>query len=291
MELNHLRVFYEVARRGGFTAAARALCVSQPSLSRSVKLLEDAENVRLLERGKRGVALTPEGRLFFASCERVFGELENLRLIAGQSKGEITGSLSIAASDNICNHVLPRLHPAFARANPKVRTRLFSGTSEQILEELRSRQAELGLFYTEVKDARTFTCEKLWSVEFVLVCGAQHQSPSMETLGFVGSRAVDYAKAYPALAMLRSAGMEPRTVFETNNQETQKQLVLAGYGCTLVPRHMVEGEIKSGKLKRMKTPKTLGGHVFLVSRRGQPLSRAAEAWREAVFAFDYKNLY
>jgi DNA-binding transcriptional LysR family regulator len=287
MELNHLKTFYEVAKRGGFTSAARALRVSQPALSRAVRLLEESEGVRLFERGRQGVTLTEEGRIFFDACARIFRELEVLRTAASRGAGEVTGELSIAASDNLCNYVLPRLLPAFQRAHPRVRTRIFSGTSEQILGELRAQESEVGLFYTEVRDHRAFDCTPLWDVEFVAVCSAGLGTAGFETLGFVGSRAADYAKAYPALAMLRSAGIEPRTVVETNNQETQKQLVLAGLGYTLVPRHMVDEDLRAGRLRRLKTARTLKGTVYFVRKKGRAESRAAQKWRETLRSYHY----
>jgi DNA-binding transcriptional LysR family regulator len=52
MELNHLRYFFEVAREGSFTSAARKLRVSQPSISKLVRILEEREGVLLFDRGK-----------------------------------------------------------------------------------------------------------------------------------------------------------------------------------------------------------------------------------------------
>jgi DNA-binding transcriptional LysR family regulator len=278
MDLHHLRIFYEVARRGGFTAAARTLRVSQPSLSRSVRLLEEEEQVTLLERSKRGVTLTADGRAFFASCEKIFAEVEGLK--TSRAGAELSGDLALAASDNLCNHVLPRVLPAFLRQHSRVKARLFSGTSEQILEELREGRAELGLFYSEVRDRKAFETEKLWPVEFVMV-----RAPGGDEQAFVGSRSGDYAKAYPALAMLRSAGLDPKAVLETNNQETQKRMVMAGLGFSLLPAHMVEAELRTGRLEKMKTPRHFKGQVFLARRRGVRLSRSAEAWRDTLKNF------
>ncbi|RZA04544.1 MAG: LysR family transcriptional regulator, partial [Proteobacteria bacterium] len=54
MELNHLRYFYEVAKAGSFTNAARSLRISQSALSKTVALLEAREGVKLLQRSKSG---------------------------------------------------------------------------------------------------------------------------------------------------------------------------------------------------------------------------------------------
>ena len=72
MELNHLKYFYEVARAGSFTAAARNLRVSQPSLSKTVALLEAREKIQLLERSKKGVTLTKIGMEVYTRCEKIF---------------------------------------------------------------------------------------------------------------------------------------------------------------------------------------------------------------------------
>jgi DNA-binding transcriptional LysR family regulator len=54
MELNHLKYFYEVAKRGSFTGASKTLRVSQPSISKIVQLLEEREGVKLFNRNKKG---------------------------------------------------------------------------------------------------------------------------------------------------------------------------------------------------------------------------------------------
>src|SRR4051794_3914037 len=114
MELNHLKYFYEVARRQSFTKASSALRVSQPSISRTIKQMEDVVGARLLDRTRRGgVSLTDTGKLFFQSCESIFQELENLKTTVQQKGAEVAGVLSVGASDNICNYLFPEIFTAF----------------------------------------------------------------------------------------------------------------------------------------------------------------------------------
>jgi len=279
MELNHLKYFYEVARRGSFTKASKALRISQPSISKMVKLLEDRLNVKLLDRTKRGgVHLTPTGKRFFESCGSIFAEIEALKSVVDHEKEECTGDLSLGASDNLCNYVLPEILEPFLKKYPKVQLRLFSGTSDAIKAELLSSNSELGIFYTAVREPG-FQVEALGFATFVIVYGRK-LSPKVTTadladLPYVGSRIVDYAKPYPALEMLHSVGVKPKHIIETNNQETQKKLAIKGYGYTVVPKFMVQPEITSGGLKVVKTPKTIGSHVYLVKRKNRTLSKPA----------------
>jgi DNA-binding transcriptional LysR family regulator len=76
VELRHLRVFEAVARLHSFTQAAEELAITQPALSRTVRQLEDALGVTLLDRSSRHVELTPAGRTFLDHVERVLAELE-----------------------------------------------------------------------------------------------------------------------------------------------------------------------------------------------------------------------
>jgi DNA-binding transcriptional LysR family regulator len=284
MELNHLRYFHEVARAGSFTHAARTLRVSQPAISKIVRGLEEREGVRLFERNRRGITLTDEGRLFFARCEAIFGEVRALREDLATSRHEVAGDLALGASDNLCNYVLPALLSEFWQRHPKVRVKLFNGTSEAIQHELRAGRAELGLFFapTPARD-RQLRSEPLAFVEFALVCSAKNvrlrggrfDPARLREFYFIGSRREDYAQPFPALKMLRSIGVEPNLFFETNSQETQKRMALREYGFTLLPHYMVKAELAKGTLRRIRTPEKLGTEVHLVQRQARALSRPA----------------
>jgi DNA-binding transcriptional LysR family regulator len=276
LELNHLRYFYEVAKHGSFTAAARAIRVSQPSLSKVIRQLEERENVILFERGKNGVTLTDKGKLVFATCQLVFQELDTLQTNLTEQKDVVAGDLLLGASDNLCNYVLPPLLSDFQQKFPQVTVKLFSGSAPQIQSEILDGGAELGLFYTKVKEGREFSAEPLSFVEFALV----RASRGADLGPYIGSRANDYSRAYPALEMLHSIGIRPRVAFETNNQETQKKLALLGAGFTLVPVHMVEVELKTGALRRIRTEKPLGSWVSLIWRRNRPLSKVARLFSD-----------
>jgi len=107
-ELGHLGQFFEVARRGSFTAAARALRIQQPSVSRSVKLLEDALGVQLLERRPRGVALTGVGERVFEVAARLFEEAANIEKISEAERGVLRGPLRVAAAGAVASRMIPR---------------------------------------------------------------------------------------------------------------------------------------------------------------------------------------
>jgi DNA-binding transcriptional LysR family regulator len=87
---------------------------------------------------------------------------------------------------------------------------------------------------------------------------------------------------YPAMEMLTDLGIKPKVAVETNNQESQKRIVLQGTGFTVVPKHMVEHEVQTGDLYRVATPKKIGLPVLMVQRKNQELSKPALVFRKMV---------
>ncbi|MGK5084036.1 LysR family transcriptional regulator [Bdellovibrionota bacterium FG-1] len=288
MELNYLRYFYEVAQAGSFTRASRVLRISQPSLSKAVQLLEAREGIQLFDRSKVGVTLTESGRAYYESCHLIFQEIVNLRVTASALKAGCAGELSLGASDNLCNYIFPQLFVQFWKKYPDVRVNLFNGTSESIKKEMIEGRAELGVFHTPVQDG-AFEVTKLAFAEFSIVCSPKNRllgklelaDPAvLEKAYFVGSRMTDYLKPYPAWVMLKSLRIVPKLFFETNSQETQKQMALQEYGYAVLPTFMVKQELASGRLKALKPSRCIGSDILLVKKRKRTLSRPVRVFEE-----------
>ena len=286
MQLNHLHYFYEVARLRSFTQASRKLRVSQPSISKIVKTLEEQQGVKLFDRNsRREVRLTPTGQRFFESCERVFAEIEGLRSDLLRQGDECAGELAVGASDNLCNYLLPGMLSEFCAQYPGVSARIFGGTSTGIVSELIEGRIELGAFYTPVKDAR-LSVEELGSIEFWLIAppGTAANKDALKRMAFVGSRRVDYNSPYPALRMLSELGIRPDPkhdrIVEANLQETQKRMVMKGMGYSLVPAHMVREEAERGLLEVISTRKRVSSPLYWVRKKGRTLSIPAEKFEE-----------
>jgi len=278
MELNHLKYFHEVAKQGSFTRASKTLRISQPSISKMVKLLEEAENIRLFDRTKKGVALTETGKLFYKKSRAIFDEVENLKSLIEMQRAECSGPLAIGASDNLCEYVLPRMLAAFGEMYPKVNVLLLNASSTHIKEEILDGKTELGIFYSRVKES-VFSVDKLAHVEFVVACSSKNKVMKngdyrdLKNIRFIGPRLMDYPNTCPMLLMLQEMGMDPTPSFETNSQQTQKKMVLLDHGYTIFPKHMIQSELRSGKLKIIKTPKKVGSDVFGVYRKNRTLTK------------------
>ena len=288
MELNHLRCFYEVARLKSFTQASKVLRVSQPSISRTVKLLEAREEVRLLDRNRRSVRLTPTGELYFQRCERVFNELANLKREVETRRSGCRGTLLIGASDNVCNYLLPSLIETFREQFPRVSFQIYSGTSRDIKREMSEGKLELAIFFTVPKEG-SFHLTKLAFVPFAVVCagrsrrfsGVRADRQALQREPLIGCGSKEYRKSYPVGKMLRSLQVEdPVSQIEANSQETMKRFALRDMGYTIVPEFMVRDEVATERLRILKTSIPIGSDVYLVCQRDQTLSTVAALFKK-----------
>ena len=143
--LNLYYIFYEAARCGNISAAARTLYISQPAVSKAIHKLEENLSAPLLLRSTRGVRLTEAGELLYRQLDTAFRAIsageEQLR--ANEKLG--IGSLSIGVSTTLCKYVLlPHLQD-FIRDNPHVKVSLSCQSTFETIAGLTDGSLDIGL--------------------------------------------------------------------------------------------------------------------------------------------------
>lgn len=295
MNLLHLKYFYEVARTGSFMESARSLRVSQPAISKMVKLLEADLGVTLLNRTRQGMKLTEDGELLFQSASRIFMEAENAATKLRSAARELEGEWTLGASDNIALYLVPQLLGEFRERHPGLRVGLFAGTSSQIKDELKYDRCNLGIFFTPLKSSEPFEFQQIFETEFWVVIAKNNRwlkKPGLKLADLrkaavprMESRHSDYSGGFPAHFHSKKLGLTERPWLEVNQHEVKKKLVLGGFGYALLTKHTVEKEVKSGELIRVECQR-LPAPVFAVWRKGQELGSAStvflDAWKKTL---------
>jgi DNA-binding transcriptional LysR family regulator len=290
MELNHLRVFYEVAKIGRFSEAARRLNISQSALSRSVALLEESEGVQLFERSKRGVTLTAIGTEVFHRSEQLFQTFNEIEGLCRGTREVCEGPLRFATTDHVTNDVLVKPLQSFRRQFPKVVPSIFTGTPDEIAQDLLNTDCEFGLLFSKVLlpqiDYQVLRAEKM-----VLVCQPElwsknRSSDTAKTLkktlasaGYIASIGATL-QTRPSRVLSELFGEMPRIGLEANSQEAQKRFCLEGGGVAYLARFMVEKEIQRGKLFEIPVENPHSFNLWLATRKGRRLSLSARTFLE-----------
>lgn len=142
MRYSQLRAFHHVALHGGFSRAARALNISQPSVSDQVRQLEQHHDVLLFTREARQVRMTDAGEALFRLTSEMFEVEERIGALFDESRTALSGHLRIMADSAM--HITDAVR-RFREAHPDVFVTIRTGNTADLLRRLRNYEAEIGV--------------------------------------------------------------------------------------------------------------------------------------------------
>ena len=245
MELRHLRYFVAVAERLNFRRAAEALSTSQPSLSLQIRALEDELRVRLFERTRRKVELTPAGRFYLHEVRRIFGALQLANEQVAHVEPETRSEIVVGSARGTIVRYIPGLLTALRAAQPAVGLKMRSIHPVELLGGLRDRAVQLGFVHGTVHDDALVT-EPLWEHGFCVVLPANHRAGSADIVDLRtlrGERLIQYAStsSQPIHDQIAAICLErdfaPSDVEEAPATSRVIGSVACGDGFAIVPDH------------------------------------------------------
>ena len=282
LNLNHLFYFYEVARQGSFTRAARGLLVSRSALSVQIKALEQSLGTVLFDRRRGGVELTDAGQRVFAVAERVFADIDQLVADLSHSGRQVTGAVHVGTVNSIGIYVLPEILTEFRRKYPDVRVRVDFRESEQVMDQLFQGKIDIAIVpwqraYSDL-NVVALTRHKMFLVappDHPLAKSERLSPHELEKFPFVGYHEGMYTRSMID-ALFKRMSLEIEYSIESTNSATIKQMVMAGMGLAFLPEIAVAGELRRGQLVRLDVPPlVMHQDVTLYTRKNRSLSRTA----------------
>ncbi|MBX9805082.1 MAG: LysR family transcriptional regulator [Alphaproteobacteria bacterium] len=146
--LNHLRSFMVVARRGNLSAAAKELGMTQPNLGRQMTALAKEVGMELFVRHSRGLDLSQHGKEYFELCQRIVGELEHETIVIREKDSEPQGTLKIVTGIGTTDMIIEALE-LFSHKFPKLRY-TFSSITDMF--EFKIGDADVGVLPISIHD-------------------------------------------------------------------------------------------------------------------------------------------
>ena len=153
MTIQQLTYFLATAEHGSFSGAARALYLTQPSISEQVRQLEGELGIALFARAGRGLVLTEAGRRFRPEAERVLADVERARDAVAEVRDLRGGTLGFGMFGTASAYLIADLAADFRRKYPDVRLRLVGLNSSEVADQVRDATLEAGLIVLPVDDA------------------------------------------------------------------------------------------------------------------------------------------
>ncbi|HUZ82294.1 MAG TPA: LysR substrate-binding domain-containing protein [Gaiellaceae bacterium] len=246
VELRHFAALRAVASEGSFGRAAERLGYTQSAISQQVATLERIVGEQLVERpgGPRPVSLTDAGLLLLRHADSIVARLQAAQADLHALRAGEAGKLRVGTFQSAGARLLPQIMRRFAAQWPRIEVMLEEHDDEEIADALERGELDVGFVLLPVGDAPLETVELLRD-PYVLVVAAgsplAHAPPSLSAIAqqpLVGFRSG--ASTDPIEAAFRTARLEPRWAFRSNDNQTVQGLVAAGMGCAIVPLLTVE---------------------------------------------------
>lgn len=242
VRLNHrqLEAFRAIMQTGMVTRAADLLNVTQPAISRLLADLEHAVGFPLFERAKGRLFPTVEAKLLITEVERSFSGLDKISRFAQGIRQFEHGSLTIAAMPAMGLGFLPRVITRFAEAHPKVRFRLATQSSPEVLESVATQQYDLGFATVHAEHAAVRI--EPWRVsQLVCVLRPDHPLAHADVIRAPDLRGERFVSLGPESGIrqrinlaFEDAGVPINLVIESQLSATVCAFVRAGAGVALV---------------------------------------------------------
>lgn len=243
MEFRQLRYFVTVARELHFGRAAERLDITQPALSKQIRVLETNIGIKLFFRTKRSVKLTPAGEVFLTKVQQLLRQAQQAIAAAQRTAKGSTGKLTIGFTATATYAVLPELIRRFRSSYPQVEVEMLELSTEAQVTALNQGEIDLGFLHPPI-DERGLEVYPLLSEEFVVVLPKQHHLNLAKSLS-LKDLAQESFLLHPRsegpflydefFKLCRKNGFQPQIVKEVNSHQTRIFFVAAGMGITFIP--------------------------------------------------------
>jgi DNA-binding transcriptional LysR family regulator len=288
MTLDAYRVFHEVARSGSVTRAAERLFLSQPAVSKAIRLLEERLGFTLFVRRAKGVELTAEGAALFRHVDTAMTSLQAGERLAERFRNLEEGIVRVGISHTLCRHwFLPYLR-RFHDDHPQLRIQVLNRTSPETMDMLRAGTLDFGIV-SRPENIGPLQFEPLLQIEDIFVTNNRAQVPVQP----VPLREI---AEYPLMMLepentsrqqlerhFAAQGIPLKAEIEISSMDFLIEFAKIGLGIAAVVRSFVAEELARGELFEIPVEPPPGERWVGVLRNPEwPLSRVAEALIHAI---------
>lgn len=254
--LSQYKIFYEVAKAGNISKAAKELYISQPAISKAIGKLEESLGTRLFLRNSRGVQLTPEGNVLFQHVSDAFDSLSRGEKELKRIHDFHIGQLKIGVSNTLCKYVLLPYLKSFVEKYPHVNITIESQSTAHTLEMLEARKIDIGLV-AEPRARRGLNFTPVMEIHDGFVCTPAY----MENLTLREGPAPDIFKTGNIMLLDRSnmsrkhldtylsdRDIEVNQLLEVTDMALLIEFARIGLGIACVILDFVSDDLKNGTL-------------------------------------------
>jgi len=241
MELRDLKAFMTVVEYGSFTKAASESFVSQPSLSKSIKKLEDTLHVELLNRTTRNVELTDAGSIVYKQGQKIMRSVHDLHILLDDLLNIKTGSIKLGIPPLIGTLFFPEIARKFHKQYPEVHLELVERGAKMIGTLVENGDVDMGIVVIPT-DERKFSVQSFVEDQFCVFINESHPLAQQERIllqDLKNETFIIFTEEFTlhdyVIKSCKSVGFTPIIGYKSSQWDLIVELVSSNLGVTLLP--------------------------------------------------------
>ena len=255
MNLNQLKIFYYTVKHGSLSAAAEALNITQPAVTKGIQRLQEHYDIKFFNRFGKKLTLTDSGNVLFEIAEKIFEMETHAEESIRDFQQRKQGLIRIHASESFGAYYLPSIIIPFSKLNPHIRILENVLPTELVVEQTATLNNDIGFISYRVEHPKLVIKEVLED-RLVLIVSPGHPLAKKKRIGSKDLDGISF--------VMHETGSAPRkaidefiqknniSVFvplELSSNRALKKAVEEGIGVSLISRVVANEEVEMGTLK------------------------------------------
>ncbi len=283
--IKQLQCLLAIEQTEHFRRAAERCGITQPSLSAQIANLEEALGVRLVERSRAGVAMTPEGREVTLRARRITDELQGIVDFSAGARRGLQGTIRLGSKPTLGPYLLPRVVSTLHREYPDLKLYIRESEPRHLEQELLGGMHDVVL--TQLPAASTDIVEEpLFQEPLYLAVASDHELAKREDISVKALKGLEVLSLTPAFhlhdqvhLLCEQFGARLMRDYEGTSLDAIRQMTGMGMGATFLPALYARSEIGAGSevVARRLKGRNIARPIGLLWRKS---AGAGEAYRK-----------
>lgn len=284
MDMRHLQYFLEVAQWKSFTKAAQALYITQPTISKMIKNLEEELGVILFDRIGKRIELTDAGTVLLTQAQHMVKAFDEMTSHLDELMKVKRGRIRIGLPPMVGSNFFPSIIGKFREEYPGITLQLFEDGSKKVEAEVGAGELDIGVVLLPTNE-ELFESFSFVKQQLMLVVHASHPLADHKEASLIDLKEEsfllfheDFALHDRIIAECERLGFYPNVVYKSSQWDFISEMVAANLGIALLPEAICR-ELDGKRVRTIPlTNPVMPWHLAMIWRKDSYLSFAAREW-------------
>jgi len=284
MDIRHLTYFIEVATHRSFTKAAQSLHITQPSISKMIKLLEEELDVILFYRSAKQIELTDAGKALLYQSQQIVNSFQNLTSDLADVINSKKGAITIGLPPMVGARFFPQIISDFTTLHPQISLTLLEVGSEKVQVGIDDGSLDIGVVMLPI-DETTFEMFPIIDQPMMLIVHPEHQLAKqslVELKQLKDENFILFRKSFTLhdriITKCIESGFSPNIVFKSSHWDFIAEMVAINFGVALLPKVICQ-DLDPTRIKIISIAEPMiHWQLGVIWKKDRYLSFAAKEW-------------